>query len=209
MINTSLKHIETPYIDAQTLLSLFSDYAKPRERILRLVKKGELIRLKSGFYLISEKIQKDGIPYEQVANLLYGPSYVSLEWALSFHGLIPEKVHSVTSITLGRRKKFETPIGQFTYLPLSAKCYSIGVTTMNSNNSIGNFLMALPEKALADLVFRDCRGMNLKNLSAELLESKRIEKQALQQMNKPLLAEIAEAYQSKRIWQLVNLIGHL
>ena len=78
-----------------------------------MVKNEELIRLKNGFYLIADKIRQGPntiIPYEQVANLLYGPSYVSLEWALSFYGMIPERVHTITSMTLGRNKEYHTPI---------------------------------------------------------------------------------------------------
>jgi len=99
-----LKKIVTPYVDAQILLCLSGTYKEPRERINRLSKKGDLIRLKNGFYLIADRIAQ-GLPYEQIANLLYGPSYVSLEWALSFYGMIPERVHTVTSMCLGRAKE--------------------------------------------------------------------------------------------------------
>lgn len=126
-----LRLVETPYIDAQTLLSLLTDYRKPRECILRMVKNGELIRLKNGFYLITDRIKqgKDNvIPYEQVANMLYGPSYVSLEWALSFYGMIPERVHTVTSMTLGKNKEYHTPVGDFVYNKLPPQSYSVGIT---------------------------------------------------------------------------------
>ncbi|MBS0656081.1 MAG: hypothetical protein JSR46_09905, partial [Verrucomicrobia bacterium] len=111
-----LRQIDTAYVDSQTLLTLLNDYKKPREAILRMVKNEELVRLKNGVYLISEKIklgQKTVIPFEQLANFLYGPSYVSMEWALSFYGMIPERVHTVTSMTLGRNKEYHTPIGDF------------------------------------------------------------------------------------------------
>lgn len=55
-MNDRLRAIETPYIDAQTLLNLFADYRKPRERILRMIKNEELIRLKNGFCLIVDKV---------------------------------------------------------------------------------------------------------------------------------------------------------
>lgn len=45
-MNDRLRTIETPFIDAQTLLNLFADYRKPRERILRMVKNEELICVK-------------------------------------------------------------------------------------------------------------------------------------------------------------------
>ncbi|MGD2169846.1 MAG: hypothetical protein PVI40_06360 [Chlamydiota bacterium] len=70
-----LQLIETPYVDAQTLLNLLGEYQKPRDHIRRLVQNGELIRLKNGFYLIAAKVfqgKEKIIPYEQIANWLYG-----------------------------------------------------------------------------------------------------------------------------------------
>jgi hypothetical protein len=204
------KLIKTPYIDAQTLLNLLADYRKPRERILRMVKNEELIRLKNGFYLIVDKIKQGSktlIPYEQVANLLYGPSYISLEWALSFYGMIPERVHTVTSMTLGKNKEYRTSIGDFVYRRLSSHCYSIGIVQMKSPDFLGGFLMACPEKALADLVFITCKGLDKEELKRELLESKRIDGACFHQLNKALLAEIAKSYHSKRVSYLVDLVG--
>ncbi|MFS8562842.1 MAG: hypothetical protein LVR00_00285 [Rhabdochlamydiaceae bacterium] len=119
-----------------------------------MVKNKELIRLKNGFYLIADKITQGThtiIPYEQVANLLYGPSYVSLEWALSFYGMIPERVHLVSSMTLGRNKEYHTPVGDFAYYSLSQDSYDIGITQKTSSDFASGFLMATPEKALADI----------------------------------------------------------
>ncbi len=204
--------IETPYIDAQSLLVLFQTYQKPREKIRRMVNNGELIRLRNGFYLIAEKIQHGTekiIPYEQVANLLYGPSYVSLEWALSFYGMIPERVFTVTSMTLGRQKEFHTPVGDFTYFPLSASCYPIGVEQKKSTSSLGNFLMASREKALADLIHITCKGLSLEELKVELIESKRLNMEIVRELDKNLLSEIAKNYRSRSVRNLIHLIGVL
>lgn len=207
-----LQGIETPYIDSQTLLCLLTDYRQPRERILRMVKNNELIRLKNGFFLITDKIRQGSntfIPYEQVANLLYGPSYVSLEWALSFYGMIPERVHTVTSMTLGRNKEYCTPIGDFVYHRLSSFSYSIGVTQKKAADFTGGFLMASPEKALADLVFITCKGLDKGQLKQELLESKRIDVECLHQLDKALLIEIAESYRAKTVNYLIDIIGRI
>jgi phage terminase large subunit-like protein len=205
-----LRAIETPYIDAQTLLNLLADYRKPRERILRMVKNGELIRLKNGFYLIADKINHGTgsvIPYEQVANMLYGPSYVSLDWALSFYGMIPERVHTVTSMTLGREKDFQTPVGSFVYHPLSSNRYSIGITQKKAADFIVSFLMASPEKALADLVFKTCKELDREQLRVELLESKRIDREHFLQLDKSLLIDIAKSYRARSVSCLVDLLG--
>lgn len=205
-----LKLIKTPYIDAQTLLCLLADYRKPRECILRMVKNGELIRLKNGFYLIADKINQGTdrvIPYEQVANLLYGPSYVSLEWALSFYGMIPEGVKTVTSMALGRNKEYVTPVGDFSYHSLSSERYAIGITQKEAPGFVGGFLMASPEKALSDLVFKTCAGLDKNELRQELLESKRIDEECFHQLDKKLLEEIAQAYRAKTVNYLLDLVG--
>ena len=99
------------------------------------------------------------IPFEQIANFLYGPSYVSMEWALSFYGMIPERVYTVTSMTLGRNKQYHTPIGDFSYFTLPARYYPVGITQKKSPDFVGGFLIATPEKALADLVFKTCKDL--------------------------------------------------
>ena len=207
-----LKLIDTPYVDSQTLLTLLADYKKPREAILRMIKNEELVRLKNGVYLINEKIKygnKTIIPFEQLANFLYGPSYVSMEWALSFYGMIPERVHTVTSMTLGRNKKYSTPIGDFSYFKLSPKCFSIGVTQKKSTDFPGGFLIGSPEKALADVVFITCKNLDKNQLKEELVESKRIDPRCFRDLNKELLDEIAKSYRSKLIYYLRDLIGVL
>lgn len=207
-----LKSIETPYIDSQTLLTLLADYKKPREAILRMVKNEELVRLKNGFYLISEKITQGSnrsIPFEQVANLLYGPSYVSMEWALSFYGMIPERVHTITSMTIGRPKEYFTPVGEFSYYTLSSESYSIGITRKNSPDYVGGFLIASPEKALADTVFKTCKHLDKDQLKDELLESKRIDRKYFHELNKELLEEIAKSFRAKHVAYLADLVGVL
>lgn len=209
-MKNKLRLIETPYIDAQTLLRLLGDYKKPREAILRMVKNEELIRLKNGVYLICEKIRYGNqtiIPYEQLANFLYGPSYVSMEWALSFYGMIPERVHTVTSMTLGRNKEFHTPIGDFSYFTLAEKCFSVGVMQKKSSEFLGGFLIASPEKALADVVFKTCKRLDKNQLKEELIESKRMDPKCFQDLNKELLGEIANSYHAKSVYYLRDLIG--
>jgi len=205
-----LDSIETPYVNAQTLVALFSRYRKPREVILRLANMGELIRLKNGFYLIADRINQKGntlIPFEQVANLLYGPSYVSLEWALSFYGMIPEKVHAVTSMVLGRSKEYQTPIGDFLYYRSSESSYPWGITQLKTVGFIGGFLMAMPEKAICDLVYVHCKKLDKEQLRLELLESKRIDPESLQKLDKKLLREIGASYRTKSVAHLLDIVG--
>jgi predicted transcriptional regulator of viral defense system len=204
-----LKKIETPYVDAQTLLGILGGYKKPREWIRRMVNKKELIRLKNGLYLISDRIQPGALPFEQIANILYGPSYVSLEWALSFYGMIPERVYTVTSMVLGRNKEYRTAIGNFVYHRSKSDSHFIGLTQKASLHSVGSFLIATPEKAIADLIYVTCKKITKKELRDELLESKRMDRGALIQLDKKNLREISEIYRSERVYNLIEVLKTL
>lgn len=202
-----LDFVETAYIEAQNLLPLLSDYANPHDFLSRLVKKGELIRLKNGFFVIADKIKKSRVPYEQISNLLYGPSYLSFEWALSHYGMIPEGVYVVTSASATKSKRFKTSLGTFTYVYLSHSRFALGID--QKENASGRFLIATPEKALADLVHLKSNGLEPKDLIVDLIEGRRIDENILKNINKSHLLEIAEKYRSQTIKNLTNAIGLL
>jgi hypothetical protein len=203
-----LHFAETAYIETQHLMPLLSGYANPHDFITRLVKKGDLIRLKNGFFVIAEKIQKSPVPYNQIGNLLYGPSYLSFEWALSYYNMIPEGVYVVTSTSATKSKSYTTSLGTFDYHYLSHRRYAIGID--QQKNFAGNFLIATPEKALADLIHFKSRNLeNSKDMLIDLVEARRIEEDTLKNLNKNHLLEIAKQYRSKSVNQLVNALGLL
>lgn len=200
-----LRFAETPYIETQNLLPLLHEYTNPHDFISRLCKKGELIRLKNGFFVIAEKIEKSPVPYEQIANLLYGPSYISYEWALSYYGMIPEGVYVVTSCSATKSKRFKTALGTFEYSFLNHSRYAIGID--QKQNASGNFLIATPEKALIDLVHQKSRHLSSKDLLVDLLEGRRMDEMDLKNLDKAHLAEIADRYRSETVDNLRNAIG--
>lgn len=198
---------KTAYVESQNLKPFLSSYTNPDDFISRLVRTGELIRLKNGFFLIAEKIEETPVPYEQIANLLYGPSYISFEWALSFYKMIPEGVYVVTSATTSKSKTFNTPVGSFDYTCLSHYRYSIGID--QQENGAGRFLIATPEKALSDLVHLKSRRLEGVDLLADLIEARRIDEDQLKKLNKNHLREIADKYHSKAVMNLINVVGIL
>lgn len=169
------------------------------------------MRLRNGLFLITSRFRKGNIdyPFEQLANLIYGPSYVSLEWALSFYGFIPERVALITNVTTGSNKEFTTPIGHFSYHHLSKSRYCHGMDHHSIADQIGGFLIATPEKALADWVHLSCQKMNERELLQNLTEGKRIELEHLHSLNKERLAEIAQQYHSTIITTLNSMIRKL
>ena len=84
--------------------------------VKRAIGAGEILHIRRGLYCLSAKYNRYGISRNVIANLVYGPSYISMETALSIHGWIPEAVHSVMSVSSGRTKAFETPVGYFDYV---------------------------------------------------------------------------------------------
>ena len=83
--------------------------------------------------------------------MIYSPSYISLEYALSKYSLIPERVYSITSICLNRSRTFRTPLGTFTYKKRPLAIYPIGIKRIEIPHE-GNYLIAEPEKALVDFI---------------------------------------------------------
>ncbi len=138
-------------IDYGTLVSLLKQYQSPKDKIASMERQKKLLRIKKGLYVV---VQQDGIgaiSRELIANHLYGPSYISLESALSFHKLIPERVHSVRSVTTKRAKQYETPMGIFDYRSVNSDYFAIGIQ-MQATEHKTMFLVASPEKALCDMI---------------------------------------------------------
>jgi len=120
------------------------------DKASNLENSGKIIRLKRNLYVLSPSVSGKLLSLELIANHLYGPSYVSMESALRYYGLIPEAVQNVTSITIKRGKDFQTPIALFRYTHCAKEYFNIGIRTeINENYS---FLIACPEKALCDLI---------------------------------------------------------
>lgn len=145
-----LKNIGNIPIYNSVLESILPQYTAPRHKIAQLEKLRQLIRLKRGMYVVSPNITGKILSRELIANHIYGPSYVSMESALRFYGLIPESVYAVRSMTLKRSRSFENSIARFDYTQCADKYYTIGIKQIERDNY--TFLIASPEKALCDLI---------------------------------------------------------
>jgi predicted transcriptional regulator of viral defense system len=136
-------------IEYGVLREKYRDYRFPKNKISRLVESGELIRLKKGLYLPAQE-KGDIFSTELIANRLYGPSYVSLQTALAYYGVIPERVFVSRSMTTKRSREYQTPVGRFEYFTAKADYFSIGIRRVQEHNVA--FLIASPEKALCDTI---------------------------------------------------------
>ena len=207
MIETIRKKIEHEEFDYQTLLVCLDDYARPRDKISALFKRGFIIRIKKGLYIFGDEYRRRPYSREILANLISGPSYISLDFALQYYGLIPERVEALTSVTTGRSRRFFTPVGLFTYRKIPLQAFRIGMDRVEMDDGRA-FLMATPEKALADKL-NDSRGAGIqtqKELYGYLEDNLRIDPVALSDLNPTALDAIARRYRSRKIRLLSDLV---
>jgi predicted transcriptional regulator of viral defense system len=201
--------IEQDIFDYQALTGALSGYRKPRDKITKLLANGAIIRIKKGLYCFGEDFRKKPISREYLANLIYGPSYISLDYALSYHGFIPERVEVVTSVTTRRSRDFSTPFGIFSYRMLTDNRYTVGVVIEQSGKA--SFLIATPEKALIDKVWTDKRfhGGNVSNYSSYLTDDLRIDPETLARLDISRVQSISSKYNSAQIDKLAQIILQL
>ena len=172
LLESWLEPLSAAPFPTEVLNFTLREYSQPGFKAHSLVKEGKLLRLKRGWFCVNPKYSKKLINSGAVANVLYeGPSYVSLEAALSYYGLIPERTMGMTSVVTGRSKEFTTPIGWFRYKSIPEPLFPIGVRTVDG------YLMASPEKALCDYLYtrKDLRIYSPKTLASYLDEDVRFD----------------------------------
>lgn len=189
--------------DYNLLVQALRDYKKPRDKIRSLLRDKDIIRVKKGLYVLGKEYNK---PYNKfvLANLIYGPSYVTGQTALAFWNMIPERVELIVSMTSKRKKMFETPIGRFSYLYCPGKVFNMGVQLENSGDQ-KNFLIASPEKALCDITAMQTHISTKKEIR-EFLELLRLDNSVYKKYDLSLLEEIKTGYGRLSIKLLVNCL---
>jgi predicted transcriptional regulator of viral defense system len=209
MMKNLRQQIGREEFDYPALMTALSGYANPRDRVTTLLRRGDIIRVKKGLYVFGDQLRRRPYSRELLANLVYGPSLVSLDSALSFHGLIPERVEAMTSVTTKRPKAFDTPVGSFIYRRAPKGYFHLGMDRVEEGDVA--FLIAVPERALADKV-RDDRGHPLRTQAEAaryLFDDLRIDREEFEQMAPDFLGKLAEAARSKKIALCASLLRKL
>ena len=178
------------------LLDHLSSYKKPKDKIRSLVQEGKIVRVKKGLYVLGPEFEKPFSRYV-LANLIFGPSYISMHSALSYWGAIPERVELTISMTPKRKKYFLTPIGEFSYIRIPMRRYSAGISLVSVG---GNWkaMMATREKALCDLIAQHKGIKKVKDLEL-LLNGMRIEEEFIKSLDIQNLETVVQAYSIRSI----------
>ena len=185
-----------PYLTDNELTTLLNGSADSRYgKVKRWLNQKKMLHIRRGLYCLTDKVNylRKPHPYE-LAQYIYGPSYISLETALSFHKLIPETVYTITSVTSKRAKEFKTKLGVFSYLHLPIESFYTEVELIKENDY--QFFMAKPWKAICDYVF--CYKKDW-NSFEPLLESLRINYEDLPWLDNEKTELLNEYYHTSRI----------
>ena len=204
--NPLLQYRNIP-VTSNMVAACYGSLREPQKKVQALVKTGELIRLRRGLYVVNPDLSGIGINAQLCANHIYGPSYVSLHWALRWYGLISEKVFRMTSTTLRPSKTFETPLGVFDYYMVDREYFPIGVRSVQDDGV--SYLIASPEKALCDLILYDryLPARSVKGLKRYLEEDIRFDMDELMQFDVSIIEECAAIGNKKQIMNdLIKII---
>lgn len=193
-------------VSNSVLGNLFPNISGKNQKVRELERAGDIIRLKRGLYVVSPETSGKPLSSELIANHLYGPSYVSMQTALRYYGLIPEAVYVMQSLTVKHSRYFENAVGRFQYISCHPDYFSIGLAQISEDGC--NFVMASPEKALCDLIVNTL-GLNFrykKELREWLAEDIRFDMDAFSRMNSDIFYRCATIGKKKNT---LNLLAKL
>lgn len=186
------------------LLQRYKTYVNPSAKIGRLVKDGDLTPIIKGLYETDR-----AVPGYYLANVIYGPSYLSFEYALAWHDLIPEAVFTFTSATCGKRRKklYNTPFGVFTFRDVPVAAFPYGTELHEEDGRA--FMIASAEKAVCDQLYTCSPCSNRNELRQLLFEDLRIDETAFRDADLNEMSELAGLYQTKNHKLLISLLKEM
>lgn len=198
------QEIKAEVFDYQILAKHLIGLKKPRDKVASLVAEGKIIRIKKGLYVFGEDWRLTPLSLEVIANLIYGPSCVSFEYALTRYGLIADRSAVITSLTIGDTKTFHTPVGIFEYRGIDRNKFKVGIEYRDLGKE-GGYFIASKEKALADLVYRTPGIRTVDQLRHYLFEEMRVDENMFSNFDFKMLNEIAIAYKKNSVRMMVDL----
>ena len=170
------------------------EYSNPNTKICREIKNGKLIKIVNGLYETDSTVNG-----YLLAGSIYGPSYLSFDFALSYYGLIPEKVTAFTSATCSKKRKkvYNNQFGTYLYRDVPEKVYPLGIKLVEEGNY--SYQIATPEKALCDKLYTLSPLKNMKELENVLFNDLRIDMDEFNKLNLKDIEEISNSYNSTNV----------
>lgn len=170
------------------------NYANKNNKISRDIRDGKLFKIVTGLYETNSNT-----PGYLLASSIYGPSYISFEYALSHYGLIPERVNTITSATFNKKKKkkYDTSFGTFTYRDVPSDAYPEEIIIVIEGDY--SYQIATPEKALCDKLYTLSPLGNYSNLKNMLFNDLRIDEEGFGKLNVEKIEMLNNLYHSTNV----------
>jgi len=181
-----------------------SAYASPKARLTRMIQSGEVTRVRRGLYVKSGDRE---ISVNSLAAAIYGPSYISFESALAFHGMIPEIVAAVTSAVYkkNKNKEYHTPFGSFYYYYLPEKVYPYELLRLEEYGQ--GYLIASAVKAVCDTLYKSNGIETEDDLERWFVDDMRIDKERLRVLDVAAVKYIAPLYKKRSVSMFAEWLG--
>ncbi len=179
----------------------FKNYSNINNKISRDIKNGKLFKIVNGIYETNSNT-----PAYLLASSIYGPSYISFEFALAYYGAIPERVFTVTCATYNKKKKkeYHTRFGNFTYRDVPPLAYPKEILLKTEGNY--SYQIASLEKALCDKLYTLKPLQNLKNLETMLFDDLRIDEEVFDTIRIEVVENLSKLYHSTNVNLLVKYL---
>lgn len=186
------------------LLEELKEYGNPKAKLSRMVRLGEYYRVAMGLY----ETRRD-VPGHLLAGSIYGPSYISFEYALGYYGMIPETAYTITSATFEKKKKkkFETIFGTFTYRDVPATAFPLEIKLAKEGEYF--YRIAEPEKALCDKLYTMPPIKNVREIENLIFEDLRVEEAEFLKLNIEKIAFLSEKYRTTNIRKMEILLRRM
>lgn len=170
------------------------DYSNINNKIAREIRDGKLHKVITGLYETDPNT-----PGYLLASSIYGPSYISFEYALSYYGLIPERVTTITCATFDKKKKkeYNTDFGVFTYRDIPSSAYPEEILLKEKDSY--SYQIATAEKALCDKLYTLSPLINYSNLENMLFNDLRIDKETFDKLDTDKINKLSKLYHSRNV----------
>ena len=188
-------------VSTAMLMDQFGKYSDPAGKIMRMKRSGGLYLLTRGIY------ETDGnVAGCCLAGAIFGPSYLSFDYALSVYGLIPEAVRSFMSATFAKKKAKEVDnhFGRFTYRDVPSEAFPFGIAIKNENGYI--YRIACPEKALCDKLYTMPPVTSQKEIERLLFEDLRIDRDEFAKLDFGGILQIGSKYHCNNLKYLLKYL---
>ena len=175
------------------------NYASPKSKLTRMIKRGDVIQVCRGVYITSADD-----PRYPIASMIQSPSYISFYTALSYYQLIPEQSLAIMSagFKLAREKTFKTPIGQYSFHYLPDPVFPLALIPAQEKGY--GFRLATPEKAICDTLYKIRSISTIDDMEALLFEDLRLEKEAVLAFDWSTIIQLVPLYHSTTLQTLLR-----